>query len=258
MEAASDLSAGMRQRWLWMAVAMQDIRLRYRGSILGPFWLTTSTAVMVVAMGLVYSRLFRMEITHYLPYLTFGLIAWQFISTVINEGCQTFLSVQAVILQVPLPFSIHAYRNVWRNVLVMAHNLVILPPVMWYFDVPISWHTLWVVPGFLVLCINGVWVSILFGMISARFRDVPPIVTNFVMVIFFVTPIFWSADSLGKAKTYIELNPLFAAVDIVRAPLLGTDFSPYSWPIMLAFTIGCSALSFFLFARFRSRITFWI
>ena len=73
-------------------MAMQDIRLRYRGSILGPFWLTLSTIIMVAAMGVIYARLFHMEVSRYLPFLTIGLIVWQFISALINEGCQTFLA----------------------------------------------------------------------------------------------------------------------------------------------------------------------
>ncbi len=257
-EAGSDFLIGFEQRWLWMALAWQDIKLRYRGSVLGPFWLTASTAVMVVAMGVIYARLFKMEVAHYLPYLTCGLIIWQFISTIINEGCNTFMSVQSIILQVPLPFSIHAFRTVWRNFLVMAHTVIILPPVFLYFQVPIDWNILLVIPALLVLFINGIWVSILFGTISARFRDVPPIVASFVQVIFFVTPIFWSADTLGRSKTILELNPLFAAVDIVRAPLLGTPFAPYSWPLMAVVTVVCSAATFLFFARFRSRIAFWV
>jgi len=90
--AWNDLSSGFSKSWMWSAMAMQDIRLRYRGSILGPFWLTLSTIIMVAAMGVIYARLFHMEVSRYLPFLTIGLIVWQFISALINEGCQTFLA----------------------------------------------------------------------------------------------------------------------------------------------------------------------
>ena len=85
---------------MWSAMAMQDIRLRYRGSILGPFWLTISMVIMVAAMGLIYARMFNMEISRYLPFLTVGLVIWNFVSTVIIEGCQTFLSAHNIITQV--------------------------------------------------------------------------------------------------------------------------------------------------------------
>src|SRR3977135_2891113 len=182
--AWDDLVEGMSKSWMWSAMAMQDIKMRYRGSLLGPFWLTISMVIMVAAMGLIYARMFNMEITHYLPFLTVGLVIWTFISTVITDSCQTFLSAQSVITQVRMPFSIHAWRIVYRNLIVMAHNIVIVPLVMLLFEVPISWRAIVILPALVILAINGVWVSILLGMVSARYRDVPPIVASIVQVLF--------------------------------------------------------------------------
>src|SRR5580692_4642029 len=100
-----DLVDGSRKPWMWNALAFQDIRLRYRGSLLGPFWLTISTLVMVVAMGVIYPLLFHQEPSTYLPFLTVGLIVWQLMNGMITEGCDTFLREAAVIQQVPIPFS---------------------------------------------------------------------------------------------------------------------------------------------------------
>src|SRR5882757_2105146 len=113
--AWDDLVEGMSRSWMWSAMATQDIKMRYRGSLLGPFWLTISMVIMVAAMGVIYARMFNMEITRYLPFLTVGLVIWSFVSTVILEGCQTFLSAQGIITQVRMPFSIHAWRTVYRN-----------------------------------------------------------------------------------------------------------------------------------------------
>jgi ABC-type polysaccharide/polyol phosphate export permease len=253
-----DLADGFGKSWMWSALALQDIRLRYRGSVLGPFWLTISTLVMVVAIGLIYGRLLHVAIATYLPYLALGLIVWQTFSTIITEGCETFLREQSVIQQVPIPFSIHAYRNVCRNFIVLAHNLIIVPIGLVVLRIPLNWHVLEIIPGFLLLAINGFWISILLGLISARFRDVQPIVASFLQVLFFVTPIFWSAEMLGSWQTIATLNPLFAAIDVVRAPLLGAAPAENSWIVLLIMTVlGCSA-SFAVFARFRTRIAYWI
>jgi ABC-2 type transport system permease protein/lipopolysaccharide transport system permease protein len=257
-EAWADLIEGMSKSWMWSAMAMQDIRMRYRGSLLGPFWLTISMVIMIAAMGLIYSRLFNMEITRYLPFLTVGLVIWNFVSTVMIEGCQTFLSAQNVITQVRMPFSVHAWRTVYRNLIILAHNMVIVPFVLVIFSVPVDWSVIIIVPALIILTINGLWVSILLGMISARYRDVPPIVMSFVQVIFFVTPIFWPPDALGIWKQALPLNPLFSAVDVVRAPLLGEAPLAYSWAVLSAVTVlGCLG-TFALFAKFRSRVTYWI
>ena len=253
-----DLAEGLQKSWLWTELALQDIRLRYRGSMLGPFWLTISTTVMVVAMGVLYAKIFRMDVTSYLPFLAVGLVLWQFVSQLVIDGCFTFLAVAGIMQQVRLPYSLHAYRLVCRNLLVLAHNAVIVPVVLLFFHVSIGWDVIAIVPGMLFLCVNGVWVGILFGMLSARFRDVPPIIASLMQMVFFVTPIFWSPDLLGYWKSVGELNPLYAALDIVRAPLLGMPPAPFSWTVVIVGTLLGSTVTFALFARFRGRIAFWV
>jgi ABC-type polysaccharide/polyol phosphate export permease len=253
-----DLSTGFAKHWVWTALAMQDIRLRYRGSVLGPFWMTISTLVMVVAMGVVYAHLFRTDSRSYVPYLTLGLVVWQLLSNLITEGCNTFIHAENVIQQVPIPFSIYAYRAVCRNLIVLAHSLVIVPFVMLFFAVPVGWSLCEAVAGIALLAVDGVWISLFLGMLSVRFRDVPPIVASFLQVCFFMTPVFWPIEALGRWQPIAELNPLFAAIDVVRAPLVGRPIAPYSWAVLLLATAIGAALTFALFARFRSRIAYWV
>jgi ABC-type polysaccharide/polyol phosphate export permease len=257
--AVVDLLEGLSQSWLWTTLAHQDLKLRYRGSILGPFWQTVTTAVMIGAMGFIYAKLFHTPLENYLPLLTVGLVFWQFTSGMITEGCGTFYTVQGIIQQVKLPFSLHAYRLVYRNLLILMHNFVIIPIVLIIFPHPIEWPRLLELgPGLALLLLNGMWVSILFGMISARFRDVPPIVASIVQVVFFITPIFWPAEGLGNHRWLADINPIYAAIDIMRAPLLGRPTGPHSWLILsLVTAFGCAG-SFAFFARFRTRIAFWV
>jgi ABC-type polysaccharide/polyol phosphate export permease len=256
--AAADLLDGLSRGWLWTTLAHQDLKLRYRGSILGPFWQTITTGVMIGAMGFIYAELFHTPLEDYLPLLAAGLVFWQFTSGMITEGCTTFYSVQGVIQQVKLPLSLHAYRLVYRNLLILLHNFAIIPIVFAIFPPPIAWpQVLGLGPGLVLILLNGVWVSILLGMISARFRDVPPIVASAVQVVFFITPIFWPAAALGPNRWLAEFNPIYAAIDVMRAPLLGQPTEPYSWLILAIVTmLGCAG-TFAFFARFRTRIAYW-
>lgn len=257
--AVADLLDGLSRSWLWTTLAHQDLKLRYRGSILGPFWQTITTCVMIGAMGFIYSSLFHTPMEDYLPLLAAGLVFWQFTSGMITEGCGTFYSMQGIIQQVKLPFSLHAYRLVYRNLLILMHNSLIIPIVLAMFWKPVAWlPALALGPALALILLNGVWVSILLGMISARFRDVPPIVASIVQVLFFVTPIFWPASALGENQWVAEFNPIYAAIDVMRAPLLGQTVEPYSWPILIMVTVFGCAGTFAFFTRFRSRIAYWV
>jgi ABC-type polysaccharide/polyol phosphate export permease len=258
VEGLSDLVGGLSRAWMWSALAYQDIKLRYRGSLFGPFWITLTNLVLLAAMGTIYAAIFKLDTSSYIPFLMMGLLVWQFLSTIANESCSTFTAAQDVIQQVPLPFSIQAYRTVYRNLLVLAHNAVIIPFGLILFRVPTTWRVVEIVPGLLVLCINGLWISLLLGTISARFRDVPPIVANAVQVVFFITPIFWPLDAVGDWKPLLMLSPVFAAIDVVRAPLLGETVSPHSWPILLVCTFVGATFGLGIFVRFRERIAYWL
>lgn len=253
-----DLAGGFARVWMWRALAWQDVKLRYRGSILGPFWLTISTLLMVAGMGIIYAQLFGMNVREYLPFLAVGLIVWQFLSGMITEGCQIFISESAIIQQVRIPFSIHAYRSVFRNLIVLAHNLIIVPLGIAIFLLPVDWHLLAVVPASAVLALNGLWISILLGMLSARFRDVPPIVASVLQALFFMTPVIWPPSALKNWQIIATINPFFAAVDVLRAPLIGSATADSSWSVLLATTaIGC-AVTFAVFVRLRRRIAYWV
>lgn len=258
MLAWCDLTQGFARLWMWSALAWQDIKLRYRGSVLGPFWMTISTVAMIAGMAIIYSQLFGMDIRKYVPYLAIGLIVWQFLAGIITEGCQTFLNEAAVIHEVRVPFSIHVYRSVLRNLIVFAHNMVIVPLGIAIFQLPVDWHLLTVIPAICVLALNGVWTSLLLGMLSARFRDVPPIIATIMQALFFFTPVIWPVNALKEWQIVATVNPFSAAVDVLRAPLIGTITAGSSWPVLIVTTIIGCAITFALFARFRTRIPYWV
>jgi ABC-2 type transport system permease protein/lipopolysaccharide transport system permease protein len=257
--ALCDLRDGTAQWWIWSNMAWEDIRLRYRGSILGPFWLTCSMAVMIATLGVVYSTIFKAKIHTYLPFLTLGLLLWTFISAVVTEGCNCFIGAESIIRQVRMPFTTHVLRTLYRNLIVLGHNAVVYLVVVVWFAVPLDARALFAVPGLALDILNGIWVCLLLGMVSARFRDIVPIVASVIQIVFFVTPIFWLPDSLnGHYRWIVDFNPIYAMVEIVRAPLLGQGAPAGLWGLALAVTFLGWATTLAAFARFRARIPFWV
>ena len=110
--ALADLGEGVRARNIWGLLGWQDVRQRYRRSILGPLWLTLSMGIMVGGLGYLYGDLFKTPLDDYIPYLTGGFVAWGFISTVIIESCTVFVAADGFIKQLRLPFSLYMFRLV--------------------------------------------------------------------------------------------------------------------------------------------------
>jgi ABC-type polysaccharide/polyol phosphate export permease len=258
-EAFLDLSAGLLSWPLWLAVGWLDIRQRYRRSLIGPFWITLSVAIFIAGLGVVYSTLFRMPIQEYLPFLAVGLIVWTLISTLISEGCSTFISAEGAIKQIPAPIIVHVLRMVWRNMLIFIHNAVIYVFIILIFNIDINALSLTALLGMISIALNGIGFGMILGLLSARFRDIPPIVTNLIQLVFFTTPILWRASTLPAERTWVaSVNPFFYLVESVRQPLLGHEYPARSWLIICAFTAINLSVALIMYARFRARIAYWL
>ena len=256
--ALQDLKSGVGSIYIWPMLGWQEIRQRYRRSLLGPFWLTLSTGVLVGAMGPLYGRLFGQDISAYFPYLAISLVTWLLISTMVNELCLAFIAAEGFIKQIKLPLTIHVLRVVWKNLIVYAHNLVIVVLVLLFFPPPLSWHLLLFPVALLFILVNALWVGILLGLLCARFRDIPQIVASLMTVGLFLTPIMWKAEMLGRNIIFAKINPIFHFLEIVRQPLLGGAIPTLSWLVVIAITGGGYLVAMAVFARFRARIAYWV
>ena len=260
--ALSDIVGGARAFHLWGLLGWQDIRRRYRRSVLGPFWLTISMGVLVAALGTLYGALFQVDTAVYVPHLALGFIVWTLVSGLITDGCAAFITAESIIKQTNLPLSVHVYRIVWRNVLILFHNAAIFVVVAALFAISPGWTGLLALAGLVLLVLNGMWVGLVLGVVSARFRDVPPILDSVVRILFFVTPIIWMPELMpGRAlmlAVVLDFNPLFHFVELVRAPLLGQAPGLASWLAASGITLGGWLLAFALLRRYRRRIAYWV
>ncbi|ABQ29961.1 ABC transporter permease [Acidiphilium cryptum] len=259
--ASTDLVEGAKLWRLIWTLAFYDIKLRYRGSALGPFWLTISTGVQVAAMAFLYGVLFRTDIHTYLPYLAISMVLWTYLNTLISEGSTCFSQSDTLIKGTRMPFVVHAARNVVRNTIVLAHNLIVIVVVFAIMDVRQSLYSLLAIPALALWMIDAVAISLLMGALCARFRDLPQIILSVMQIAFFITPVIWYAKVLNShplGKLLIEFNPFYPILEILRAPLLGT---PISLQIGLE-AVFVSALLVLLaavgFARMRGRVAYWV
>lgn len=257
--AVIDILEGALSWRLWGSLGWQDIRQRYRRSKIGPFWVTLSMGVMIGGMGVLYADLFHTDVHTYLPYLTVGFIVWGLIGPLVTENCNAFIDGEGIIKQVKLPLSLHVYRVVWRNLIILAHNFVIFILVAVVFKIWPSWSSLMAIPALLLICMNGVWIGLLCGPISARFRDVPQTIASVMQIAFFMTPIMWQPSAIPGREWFLALNPFYYFVSLVREPLLGNGtVAIHLWGWALAITVFGWIITFFMYRRCRWRIAYWL
>ncbi|WP_372495322.1 ABC transporter permease [Actinokineospora globicatena] len=280
--AAKDIRDGIAARELWGHLGWQDIKQRYRRSVIGPLWITMSMGVTAAGLGFLYSQLFGIEVTTFLPYLTVGFVVWGFIIGCLSEGSDTFMANEGLIKHLPAPLTVYALRTVWRQTLMLAHNLLVYVVVLALFFTSLTtagytlspggapqpglnWSVLMAIPAFALLALNGGWVTLLFGIISTRYRDIPQVINALTQLLFYITPIVWPVDILttklgpGDWKHLVlELNPLYHFIQILRAPLIGTTQSWHHWAVVGAITVVGWGFALLAMRNYRSRVSYWV
>jgi lipopolysaccharide transport system permease protein len=256
--AVRDIVDGAVLSPLWGRLGWNDILQRYRRSFLGPLWLTASMTIMVIALGVVYAKIFKIALDDFIPFLCLGLLIWGFISTTLLEAGELFTGSESYIKQIRLPYSVYVYRFIWSKIIIFAHNFLIYFGILLYFRIWPGAVLLYAIPGFLLVVLNCSLATLYLGIISARFRDVRQIVTSIVQIVFFVTPIFWKPEVLGKHSVLLAFNPFYHLVEVVRAPLLGQLPSAEHYIALALITAANAFLAAALFIRFRSRISYWV
>jgi ABC-type polysaccharide/polyol phosphate export permease len=255
----ADIREGVLGWHIWGRLGWRDTRLRYQRTALGPFWATLSLGIFVVIMGVLWSQLWKMDVKVYMPFITSGMIAWLLFSTMTIEGCATFSGSDLLIRQLRIPYTVLACSVVWRNLIVFGHNLLIYALVFVYAGLPLAWSMLLIIPGILLLSLNGLWIALLLGLICARYRDIQQLIQSLLQIAMFLTPIFWTPAQLqGRFVILADYNLLYHYIQLVREPLMGQVPALWSWIVVCAATLVGWTLTILLHGRFRRRIAYWL
>jgi ABC-type polysaccharide/polyol phosphate export permease len=256
----SDLFQSFQKYHIILTLGWNDVSSRYRRSRVGPFWLTINLAVMIGALGLVFGSVLGSPMNEFLPFFCVGLIFWSFLSTSISEGCGSLQESSSIILQMKLPLWVYFGRVIYRNLIILFHNILIIPIVFFIFSKPVSLVSLLVIPGLLLNLLNLLWIVAILGILCTRFRDVTLIVANFLQMMMFVTPIMWGTNlrQVKISPLVYDYNPFYHLISICRAPLLNAYPSHLNWIVAASLAIMGWLFAIWFYERQVKRVPYWL
>jgi ABC-type polysaccharide/polyol phosphate export permease len=158
------------------------------------------------------------------------------------------------------PLSSYPLSTFANATIQFAHNCVVIVFVVVVFQGYIAW-TIVVVPlALAVMCVNGIAVGMWLGPVVARYRDVGPIISSIVSVLFFFTPIFWVPGQLTAAQVagLAGWNPFAYLLEFLRAPILGEWPREIVWIGVAIITVLNVAAGLVHFGRTRDRLAYWL
>lgn len=257
--AARDFGRSFAGSRIWRVLAMNDILARYRGSLIGPFWISITQGAFILGVGLLYSQLFKQPTHEYIPLLANGVILWTLISSTILDGCDFFIESGNIIKQTSLPLPSFLWRLVTRNLIIFAHQCIVLLVVAIWAGYLLRIQIWWAIPGLILSVANLSWMALLCGLVCTRFRDMKQVVTSVMQMLFFLTPVLWDPKQAGaRANVLLAVNPFYHMLAVTRAPLLGRTPNFESFGVLIVLAIVGWAISFAIFAGVRRRVVHYL
>jgi ABC-type polysaccharide/polyol phosphate export permease len=238
-------------------LAWIEIKLKYSRSVLGPFWITLSCCILVLGLTFINISLFSTDLKVILPWITTGIIFWNYITSIIEDSTKIFDNQK--LLNIPIKLIDLVSVNVFKNIIILFHNLIVVLLVFLFLGIKLNLNFFFIFFGIGIFVINSYCISILFGLLCLRFRDFILIIKNAVYLIFLITPIFWLPSSLSKnTLILVDYNIIFQIIQSIRDPLLGNKLTYSCLLINIFFSILLLLLAFFFYNKFKKKALFWI
>ncbi|WP_448216407.1 ABC transporter permease [Endozoicomonas sp. 2B-B] len=253
-----ELSETYRKKNLVINLAWDDIKVRYARSVIGPFWLVMTTAISALGLGYVWSILFNQNKETFIPTLCIGLVNWQFLSSCILETPNCFIINAPIIRNTINPILIYPLVAIIRNLIILAHNFLILFVVFYLYPPNLNYNTLLIIPGLVLVIGNLTWISVILGFLGARYRDLSPAISSMMTILFFLSPVIYKPEQLGIKELVIWLNPFTYFICAIRDPLTGHACPFFSYVVMTSTLLVGFIITVIMIDKYRYRIPFWL
>jgi ABC-type polysaccharide/polyol phosphate export permease len=256
--AVQDLREGVRLAPVWWRVAIEQTITRYRRTVLGPFWLASTTIGMAIGITLVFGPILGGDWRSNFPFVLAGLLVWGIVGGGLNTAAGVFLGASGLMQSQKLPLSFHSSLAMSRLCIDFAHAVVgfwVALAAVRMFPLP-HWNLLITLP----LVIGTIFcLSFPLGMLSTRFRDVGYLINFILQPLFLLTPVFWRRAAMPERNYWIvDYNPLAHLLEIVRQPLLGHP-APLQYLSGSLIIFACSAVAAIVsLMLYRRRVVFWL
>ena len=241
----------------WWPQSLGVLRHRFSRSKLGPLWVILNTVIYVSTLSFIFSNVFGNDFSKTITYIGIGIILWNYMSLSLTDCCNSFIENASSVQNTMTPILSYPLRSLSVNFLYFLLNLTFLVLLIMLFVEVKPSMILFAAIGLIFFCLNVFFFGIFLSVLSVRFRDVPFLVSNFLQVMFFVTPIIWSLDNLGKRFYFLELNPFYLLIELVRAPLLRNEINSSALICAVSFSLFSIVVLKVLVEKKLKKIPLW-
>jgi lipopolysaccharide transport system permease protein len=243
---------GRRHPELVWHLVRRELSSAHRFTVLGWAWPLARQLAQLGVLVFVFSSVLDLGIPDFPVYVFSGLVAWSAFSTGLSAASTSLIDQRHLVFQPRLPTSVLPVVAVlvpFVDVLMAAPVLVLMLILSGELHATALLFPLVLVVQ-LVLMVGLAW---LVAPASVYVRDVPNLVTLALMVLFYLTPVFYSLHRIPEQYEWVlQLNPMTTLVELDRALLLGLPYPSVAHVVgTVAFAAVVSVAGWFAFERMR-------
>lgn len=245
-----------RHRLLLQLLVARDLKLKYRGSLVGFFWSLANPIVMTATYTLAFTFIYKVQTEGFIFLLLIGILAWTFFSASASMSTGAIVDSGSLVRSIYFPRLILPVATVLFNLIQYLLALAVLLPFMFVFYRIVPGWSLLALPVLLVmLAVFTLGVSLIMAAATAAYRDVRHLLDISLQVLFWATPILYSRATMPfELGGLLVLSPVAPFIEIARALIYyGVWGAPMLWLVALLYAACALGIGLTVFLKHEER-----
>ena len=247
---------------IWVFYSHKRIALKYRDTILGPFWNVINSIFLISVLSLSYFLFMNPDdFKNFIYRLSISIFLWLFISTILRESTTTLKQKLEILSEKKIDIKNFVCENIYTNFIIFVHSLPIVIILFFVSDFKFQFDLIFTFAGLFLVIINLLLMSYFITILSAMYKDIEKIVENLVYAVFFATPIIWSENMVSeKIQNLLIFNPIYHFIVLFRNPLMNNVDGKFyeSFSICLLIMLLIFFINLKLFKYLEKRIVLYL
>lgn len=237
-----DLREIWRFRDLLWTLGERDVKLRYRQTALGVFWILIQPLVAAGIFAFVFGNVARLS-SEGLPYILFsyaGMVLWNSFSSTLLKSGGSLIHNSHLVSRIYFPRVILPLSTVITTLVDFLVSFAVLIIMLYAFQHPPTW-TMLTVPFWVVTIVAlGLGIGLMNAALTVRYRDVGNIAGVLMAFLLYASPIAYSVQSVpADHRTLFLMNPVASLLAGFRWAVFGKGLVPWGWVLYsVVFTVA--------------------
>lgn len=227
-----------RYKYLLYNLVSRDLKVKYKGSILGFFWSLLNPLVMLLVYTLAFKYIIRIKVENFPLFFLCAFLPWSFLATSLSMSVSSIKDNANLVKKVYFPREILPLSIVFSNLVQFLLTFVILIPALLIFNIKLGFPL--VALPFIILfqTMFSIGFAFIVASLNVFFSDVRHLLEIFLQVWFWLTPIIYPAGLVPEKFQFLyRLNPAVLFVESYRNALLYNKMPSLS-SLLFLFVIG--------------------